>query len=140
MASLNEIAEQGLAYFGAQAVNSANASYTHAANQAQIDLLNHQNAFNSAEASKQRDWEAYMSNTAYQRARHDMEAAGINPILLGANAQSASTPTGYAASSANSQSMHVPNVVNVLQNVANTGQNARKLDNGLIGSILKALF
>ena len=53
--------------------------------------------FNSAEAQKQRDWEEQMSNTAYQRARADMEAAGLNPASIGMTG-SASTPSGSAAS------------------------------------------
>lgn len=53
--------------------------------------------FNSAEAQKQRDWETEMSNTAYQRQVADMKAAGINPAMA-AGAGGASTPSGGTAS------------------------------------------
>lgn len=55
--------------------------------------------FNSAEAQKQRDFEEYMSNTAYQRGAADMKSAGINPASLGGNgaASAASTPAGSSA-------------------------------------------
>jgi len=53
--------------------------------------------FNSAEAEKQRQFEAYMSNTAIQRQMADMEAAGINPAATG-GLSGASTPSGSAAS------------------------------------------
>lgn len=58
--------------------------------------------FNSVEAQKQRDFEMYMSNTAYQRAAADMKAAGINPASLGGNGagSSASVPSGSAATGA----------------------------------------
>ena len=58
------------------------------------------NAFNAAEAQKQRDYEEYMSNTAFQRQTADMQAAGVNPALMYGNGSSgASTPSGNAASS-----------------------------------------
>lgn len=47
-------------------------------------------------AEKNRDWQEYMSNTAYQRAATDLEKAGLNRVLALGNA--ATTPSGATAS------------------------------------------
>lgn len=116
-----------------------NRKYAQEANEQQAALLQYQNEFNSAEAQKQRDWEQQMSSTAYQRARQDMEAAGINPILLGSGQSPASTPTGYAASSSASHQAHVPVVINAWQNSVNTSQAAERNNTEIIKAVLQGV-
>lgn len=51
-------------------------------------------------AADQRQWEADMDNTKYQRAVQDMKAAGLNPAMLSGLSSSSvgSAPSGAAAS------------------------------------------
>ncbi len=66
--------------------------------------------YNSAEAQKNRDWQEYMSNTAYQRAMKDLKAAGVNPILaFGSGISGATTPSGGASSIGSGTSMGLIN-------------------------------
>lgn len=64
--------------------------------------------YNSAEAEKARAWSERMSNTSYQRARADMEKAGLNPILAYTQG-GASTPTS-AQGTIHAQSINNPTV------------------------------
>ena len=52
--------------------------------------------FGKRQASKQMDFQAQQSATAYQRAVKDLKAAGLNPILAG-TVGGASTPSGSMA-------------------------------------------
>lgn len=88
-----------------------------------LETLGFQNAFNSSEAQKQRDYEERLSNTAYQRAVSDMKAAGLNPAL--ASAHAAATPSGATAHSASGSSIRADGFRSIL---------------GLVGSIITSAF
>lgn len=60
-----------------------------------------------------RDWQEKMSNTAVQRYRADLEAAGFNP-LLAAGAQGSSTPSGNVAKVDNPMESFKDNPLNIL--------------------------
>lgn len=55
-------------------------------------------AYNSAEAAKNRDWQERLANSAHQREVSDLKKAGLNPVLS-AGGQGATTGSGASASS-----------------------------------------
>lgn len=56
--------------------------------------------FNSLEAAKNREWQAYQSNTAHQREVADLQAAGLNPILSASGGNGAAVGSGATAAGA----------------------------------------
>lgn len=68
-------------------------------NEKALESVTSANAYNAAEAQKNRDWQEKMSSTSYQRAVEDMKKAGINPILAAKNGGT-DTGSGATASSA----------------------------------------
>lgn len=75
------------------------------------------NAFNAAEAQKDRDWQEKMSNTALTRKMADAEHAGLNPIFA-VNAQGASTPSGSKATGDSPK--EATDIINAMTQYTNT--------------------
>lgn len=61
-----------------------------------VNLMQFQQAFNAQEAQKARDYQANLSNTAYQRQARDLKLAGYNPALL-LGTSGATSPSSYVA-------------------------------------------
>lgn len=102
--ALGGVASSIANYQSAKYATDANVAMNRENNQFNANEAALQREFSATEAQKVRDYETQMSNTQYQRAFADAEAAGINPVAAllgssGASTPSASTASGYAAQS-----------------------------------------
>lgn len=96
----NQSANQSFGFnnvYGAEA-SARSLEYAREANKLQQEMWQKQADYNANQAKLDRDFQEYMSNTAYQRAVKDLFAAGLNPILAVGN-MGASTPVGAMATS-----------------------------------------
>lgn len=72
--------------------------------QRQLQMLGIQNAYNSLEAEKARNWSKEMSSTEYQRTIKDLASSGLNPYAVLNSGSVNSTPSAAVAhNSANYQ-------------------------------------
>lgn len=75
---------------------------TNAINNNSADTVAADREWAEEQAQKQMDYQTEMSNTSYQRAVKDLEAAGLNSALAYSQG-GASTPSGTSASSSSTQ-------------------------------------
>lgn len=96
----NQSANQSFGFnnvYGAEA-SARSLEYARETNKLQQEMWQKKADYNANQAKLDREFQEYMSNTAYQRAVKDLFAAGLNPILAVGN-MGASTPVGAMATS-----------------------------------------
>lgn len=103
------------------------------ANQAAMDR-----EFNSQQAQIQREFEERLSNTAYQRAYADMQAAGLNPYLMyghsGASTPAVASPTASGARASAGRGLSAPGNAATLSAIVGLVSSAFSLGSSLYGS------
>jgi hypothetical protein len=103
------------------------------ANNANEQLMQQGNAYNAAEADKNRAFQTEQRKTQYQTAVEDLKAAGLNPML--AYTQGGAKPT----SGAQAQAVSPPKIENALGNAANSAATtAMALNNVMQNKLIQA--
>lgn len=107
--------------------------------QRDLELLNEQMRFNSAEAEKNRQWQTEMSNSAFTRQANDLKNAGYNPALMlggsGASVMSVNTPTASANNTGISNAYS-----HIVSSSLSANTNMAKGVIGTLGNVISALI
>lgn len=81
-------------FLGAGQTASANQQAVESTNATNAALAQAQMNFNAQTNQENRAFQQYNSNTAYERASADMQAAGLNPAMMFSSGSAAGSPTG----------------------------------------------
>lgn len=121
-----------LSFFGGSNTNATNAKIAaqQMAFQAQQAEINRQ--FNAEQTKIARDWDYYLSNTAFQRQMSDMRSAGLNPILAAGKGSGAPMLAPGAATSSAMPQGHSWKAENVLGGVAHSAARAGEAANTIM--------
>lgn len=128
-----------LSYFGASKANEMSKKMAREQMKFQQKMSREAMMFGQASAQHQMDWQERMSNTSYQRAAQDLQAAGLNPILAlnsgasspGGSSMSPSSPGGASANQVNEIAGAVSTAIDIkraqaeLKNMQEQNQNLR---------------
>lgn len=89
-----------------------------------------QNAFNAAEAEKNRAFQEEMRNTSFQAQVRDMQAAGLNPALMygGAGSNGASVPAGSAATGSAGSGHDIGTLISSIMDMALLKSQIKNID------------
>jgi hypothetical protein len=126
LSDVTDFASPFLSAYGESSANAKNVALSREQMAFQKEENALQRQFQSDQVAQQMGFQRDMSNTAVQRYRQDLAAAGINPILA-YGGQGASTPSG-ASASGSTASGSLAHVSNALGAGISTALQKRQID------------